>query len=299
VAASKTTPNRSKRGKTVGLVAAFAVAALVGGVSGAGVTALVINNSQSSQASASSAVNPANITVNNPDNATTITKVAAEATPSVVTINTTGTTAAGTGSGVILSSDGYILTNTHVVTLDGEVANAKVSVQTSDGHIYSAKIIGTDPISDLAVVKIDATGLQPITFADSSKLNVGDTAIAIGAPLALSNTVTNGIVSALNRSITIASSAVPPSTSSSDGGNTAPNGGGNGSGSDPFGFQFPQGGGGGQQQAQPQPTAQASIALSVIQTDAAINPGNSGGALLNANGQVMGINVAIASASSS
>ncbi|MDQ1554490.1 MAG: putative serine protease PepD, partial [Microbacteriaceae bacterium] len=149
------------------------------------------------------------------------------------------------------------------------------------------------------VVKIDATGLQPITFADSSKLNVGDTAIAIGAPLALSNTVTNGIVSALNRSITIASSAVPPSTSSSDGGNTAPNGGGNGSGSDPFGFQFPQGGGGGQQQAQPQPTAQASIALSVIQTDAAINPGNSGGALLNASGQVMGINVAIASASSS
>jgi putative serine protease PepD len=289
-------PNRAKRGKTVGLVAAFAVAALVGGVSGAGVTALVMNNSnQSALTSASSAVNPANITVNDPDNATVITKVAAEATPSVVTINTTGTSAAGTGSGVILTSDGYILTNTHVVTLDGEVANAKVSVQTSDGHIYSAKIIGTDPIADLAVVKIDATGLQPITFADSSKLNVGDTAIAIGAPLALSNTVTNGIVSALNRSITIASSAVPPATSSNDG--TAPNGGGNGGGTDPFGFQFPQQGGGGQQQQAPQQTAQASIALSVIQTDAAINPGNSGGALLNSSGQVMGINVAIASAS--
>jgi putative serine protease PepD len=293
-AAKSTAPGRSKRGKTVGLVAAFAVAALVGGVSGAGVTALVISNSPAGQASATSAVAPANITVNNPDNATVITKVAAEATPSVVTINTTGTTASGTGSGVILSSDGYILTNTHVVTLDGAVANAKVSVQTSDGHIYSAKIIGTDPISDLAVVKISATGLPPITFADSSKLNVGDTAIAIGAPLALSNTVTDGIVSALNRSITIASSAVPPSTSSNNGSTPPPGG---GSSNDPFGYwQFGQGGGTPQQPQQA--PAQATIALSVIQTDAAINPGNSGGALLNSSGQVMGINVAIASASS-
>ncbi|WP_349898620.1 S1C family serine protease [Parafrigoribacterium soli] len=279
-------PSSSKRSGTVALVAALAVGALVGGVSGAGVTALALNSSQNQQPTASTAINPANITVNDRDNATIITKVAAEATPSVVTINVTGTSSAGTGSGVILSKDGYVLTNTHVVTLDGEIANAKVKVETSDGHLYNAKVVGTDPIVDLAVIKIeDGSNFQPLEFADSSKLNVGDTAIAIGAPLALSNTVTNGIVSALNRSITIASSAVPDSSSSN---------GGDDSGKDPFDhFMYPDPNGG-----QQQSTAQSSIALAVIQTDAAINPGNSGGALLNTDGKVMGINVAIASAGS-
>lgn len=286
--------SQPKRSRAVGLVAALAVGALVGGVSGAGVYALATNGGQNSQTTASTAINPANITVNDRDNATVITKVAALATPSVVTINVTGTSSAGTGSGVILSQDGYVLTNTHVVTLDGEVANAQVKVQTSDGHLYTAKVIGTDPISDLAVIKIQGGGdFQPLQFADSSKLNVGDTAIAIGAPLALSNTVTNGIVSALNRSITIASSAVP----NNSGDSTAPNNNGNGNnGNGPFDFwQF--GSPNGQQQQQ-QSTAQASIALAVIQTDAAINPGNSGGALLDTDGKVIGINVAIASAGS-
>ena len=285
--ASTTQPKRSR---AVGLVAALAVGALVGGVSGAGVYALATNGGQSVQSTASTAVNPANITVNDRDNATIITKVAAQATPSVVTISVTGTSSAGTGSGVILSKDGYVLTNTHVVTLDGEVANAKVKVQTFDGHLYTAKVVGTDPISDLAVIKIDgANNLQPVQFADSSKLNVGDTAIAIGAPLALSNTVTNGIVSALNRSITIASSAAP----NSSGDSTTPKGNGN-NGNGPFDFwQFPN-----DTPPQQQPTAQTSIALAVIQTDAAINPGNSGGALLDTEGKVVGINVAIASAGS-
>ncbi len=288
--ASPAPASSAKRSRTVGLVAALAVGALVGGVSGAGVYALATGGGQNVQSTANTAVNPANITVNDRDNATLITKVAAQATPSVVTINVTGTNSAGTGSGVILSKDGYVLTNTHVVTLDGEVANAKVKVETSDGHLYSAKVIGTDPISDLAVIKIDgANGLQPLQFADSSKLNVGDTAIAIGAPLALSNTVTNGIVSALNRSITIASSAAP------NGGSDSGNGGSN-NGNGPFDFwQFGTPNNGQQQQS----TAQSSIALAVIQTDAAINPGNSGGALLNTDGKVIGINVAIASAGSS
>ncbi|MEO7123642.1 MAG: trypsin-like peptidase domain-containing protein [Lacisediminihabitans sp.] len=283
-----------KRSRAVGLVAALAVGALVGGVSGAGVYAFATGGGQNVQTTSSTAVKPANITVNDRDNATLITKVAAEATPSVVTINVTGTSSAGTGSGVILSKDGYILTNTHVVTLDGEVANAKVKVETSDGHLYSAKVVGTDPISDLAVVKIDGVNdLPPLQFADSSKLNVGDSAIAIGAPLALSNTVTNGIVSALNRSITIASSAVPDSSSSSNG-DDGSNGKNNGNSNGPFDFwQFgtPKG-------TQPDTTAQSSIALAVIQTDAAINPGNSGGALLDSDGRVIGINVAIASAGS-
>jgi putative serine protease PepD len=295
-----TTATPPKRSRAVGLVAALAVGALVGGASAAGVFALVGNSSQGTPVANSAAVSPANITVNDRDNATLITKVAAQATPSVVTISVTGTNSAGTGSGVILSKDGYVLTNTHVVTLDGEVAGAKVTVQTSDGHLYTAKVIGTDPISDLAVIKIDGgnTSFQAASFADSSKLNVGDTAVAIGAPLALSNTVTNGIVSALNRSITIASSAVPDSASGKDSSGDSGNG-GNGNG--PFDFwQFGQGNGngngnGGQQQ---QSTAKATISLAVIQTDAAINPGNSGGALLDSDGRVIGINVAIASAGS-
>ena len=277
-----------RRSRTVGLVAALAVGALVGGVAGAGVYALATNGNQGVQTTTSTAVNPANITVNDRDNATLITKVAAQATPSVVTISVTGTNSAGTGSGVILSKDGYILTNTHVVTLDGEVAHAKVKVETSDGHLYNAKVIGTDPISDLAVVKVDGVNnFQPLQFADSSKLNVGDTAIAIGAPLALSNTVTNGIVSALNRSITIASSAVPDNNSDNNNNN-------DNNGNGPFDFwQF-----GTPNNGQQQSTAQSSIALAVVQTDAAINPGNSGGALLDTDGKVIGINVAIASAGS-
>ncbi|HNP16350.1 MAG TPA: trypsin-like peptidase domain-containing protein, partial [Terrimesophilobacter sp.] len=218
-------------------------------------------------------------------NATKITAIAATAGPSVVTVSVNAQSAAGTGSGVILTEDGYILTNTHVVTLDGETAHPTITVQTWDGHIYTAKLIGTDPITDLAVIKIEGT-FQPLQFADSSKLNVGDEAIAIGAPLGLSNTVTSGIISALNRSITVSSSAAPK-----DGSNQTPND--NGSG--PFNFwEFPAPGDNGQQQQAPTAAEQANIFLPVIQTDAAINPGNSGGALLDLDGKVIGINVAIA-----
>ncbi|MEO9104740.1 MAG: trypsin-like peptidase domain-containing protein, partial [Terrimesophilobacter sp.] len=211
----------------------------------------------------------------------------AKAGPSVVTISVSASSEGGTGSGVVLTSDGYVLTNTHVVTLDGETAHPTISVQSYDGHLYTAKLIGTDPITDLAVIKIDGT-FQPLQFADSSKLNVGDATVAIGAPLGLSNTVTSGIVSALNRSITVSSSAAPK-----DGATPTPNDNG---GSGPFNFwEFP-GQGGNTQGQQQSPTAaqQANIFLPVIQTDAAINPGNSGGALLDQNAKVIGINVAIA-----
>jgi putative serine protease PepD len=171
----------------------------------------------------------------------------------------------GNGSGVFLTADGYLLTNTHVVTLDGATSSVKVEVKTYDGHIYPAKVVGTDPTNDLAVIKVSA-GIQftPIDFADSSALNVGDATLAIGAPLGLSNTVTKGIVSALNRTIQVASAAAPDNSSGG-------------------GLQFYNGSG-------------DSINLRVIQTDAAINPGNSGGALLNQQGQLIGINVAIANA---
>ncbi|MET4580640.1 putative serine protease PepD [Conyzicola nivalis] len=276
-----------RRTKPVLLVAALAVGALVGGVAGGGIVLAL--NGDSSNSSVSANTTPANITVNNPDNATTVTAVAAKATPSVVTISAKSSDSGGTGSGVIISDDGYVLTNTHVVTLDGATGDAAISVQTNDGRLFTAKLIGTDPISDLAVIKIDdATDLQPASFADSSKLNVGDTAIAIGAPLGLSGTVTDGIVSAINRSITIASSAAP------DNSEIAPDTTTPGQQS-PFEFLLPE-----REEEQSAPSQSSStISLAVIQTDAAINPGNSGGALLNADGEVIGINVAIASAGGS
>ncbi len=162
-------------------------------------------------------------------------------------------------------------------------------MQTNDGRLISAKIVGIDPISDLAVIQLaDTSNLQPAEFADSSKLNVGDGAIAIGAPLGLAGTVTDGIVSALNRSITIASSALPDTSTNND---QAPDA------QSPFdfwNFDLP-----GQNQSNTPTSSSQTISLSVIQTDAAINPGNSGGALLDSEGRVIGINVAIASAGSS
>jgi putative serine protease PepD len=275
-----------RRNRPVLLVAALAVGALVGGVAGGGI--VLAMNDGNSGTSTEAVTTPANITVNNPEDATTITAVAAKASASVVTISATSSDAGGTGSGVVLTDDGYVLTNTHVVTLDGATGDAAIKVQTNDGHLYTAKVVGTDPISDLAVIKIDgATNLQPATFADSAKLNVGDTAIAIGAPLGLSGTVTNGIVSAINRSITIASSAAPSETQAPED-STSP-------GDSPFDFWIP----GQQDPATPPATSASTISLAVIQTDAAINPGNSGGALLNSDGEVIGINVAIASAGGS
>ncbi|WP_104475907.1 S1C family serine protease [Microterricola pindariensis] len=269
------------------LVAAVVIGALVGGGSAAGVMAIA--GAQDQGRVSSSAAAPQNVVVNNTESVNQITAVAAKAMPSVVTISVTGQNGAGTGSGVVLSSDGYVLTNTHVVTLDGETADPTIQVTMSDGTLYNASIVGTDPISDLAVIQLkDASGLTPLKFADSSKLNVGDTAIAIGAPLGLAGTVTNGIVSALNRSITVASSAVP-ATPQPDSTTPSPND------NFPFNFDFP-----GQGQSQQAPSAgTGTISLAVIQTDAAINPGNSGGALLNDAGELIGINVAIATAGSS
>jgi putative serine protease PepD len=279
-----------KRNMTGVIIGSLAVAVLVGGLAGGGVAALV-QSSQSGTSNTSAPAGPQNITVNQPDNATVVTAVAAKAAPSVVTISVTGTDESGTGSGIVLTSDGYILTNTHVVTLDGESAKVTVQVQDNNGKLYTASVVGTDPILDLAVIKLNnASGMTPATFTNSSKLNVGDTAVAIGAPLGLSGTVTNGIVSALNRSISIASSAAPTTGDGSDG-----SGGDSGSPFDLWNFDNGQGG----SSSQAPSSAASTISLPVIQTDAAINPGNSGGALLNDKGEVMGVNVAIASASGS
>ena len=149
---SSTNPTKARKGASVGIVAALAVGALIGGISGAGVATMAINASASSGAPIASGAT--NITVNDPLNATAVTAVAASAGPSVVTISVADSTGSGgTGSGVILTEDGYVVTNTHVVTLDGASATPTVSVQLFDGRIFPAEIVGTDPISDLAVIK--------------------------------------------------------------------------------------------------------------------------------------------------
>jgi putative serine protease PepD len=272
-----------RRGSTM-LVAGLAIGALVGGASGAGAFALM--NGLPSPASVSTgAAGSQNVTINDTSSVNRTTAVAAKASPSVVTIAVAGQDGAGTGSGIVLSADGYVLTNNHVVTLDGSASDPTVQVTDNNGKIYSAEIVGTDPVFDLAVIKLDgASGMTKMEFADSSKLNVGDDVVAIGAPLGLAGTVTDGIVSALNRSITVASSAVPDTTDGEDG---SPGDG------DTWGFEIPG------QEDQGGTQASSSISLPVVQTDAAINPGNSGGALVNDEGELIGVNVAIASAGGS
>ncbi len=157
--------------------------------------------------------------------------------------------ASASGSGVIISSDGYIVTNNHVV----ESANV-IQVVLTDKRTFPAKLVGRDPNTDLALLKINANGLSSIKLGNSDDVRIGQWVLAIGYPFSLNTTVTAGIVSAKERSIGIIGS---------------------------------------KQESEGQGASSAVEAF--IQTDAAINPGNSGGALVNTNGELVGINAAIAS----
>jgi putative serine protease PepD len=208
-----------------------------------------------------------NVVITNPNNVNWVAAAAAKGLPSVVTLSVSGKSTAGTGSGVVLTSDGYIVTNAHVVALDSDIQNVRVEIKTSSGKIFKASIVGIDPTNDLAVIKAAGSGFSPIEFADSAQVNVGDFAVAIGSPLGYDATVTSGVISAMNRTISVDSAAVPEDGNSS--------------------LQLWQ-----------NRNDSAPVNLDVIQTDAAINPGNSGGALVNDKGELIGINVAIASAAS-
>ena len=146
----------------------------------------------------------------------------------------------GYGSGVVISPDGYIVTNNHVVE-----GASKIEVTFNDKHKRTATIIGTDPSTDLALIKVDGSDYKYLTFADSDKVKVGEWVLAVGNPFNLTSTVTAGIVSAKARNINI--------------------------------------------------LGDGSTIESFIQTDAAINPGNSGGALVDMEGNLIGVNAAIAS----
>ena len=130
--------------------------------------------------------------------------VADRVLPSIVTINVVGPAGSGTGSGQVISSDGYILTNNHVIS--PAASGGKLTVRFSDGHTADATLTGRDPKTDLAVIKVeDEKSLSVIAIGDSGRLVVGEPVVALGAPLGLSSTVTAGIVSALGRTVPVPS----------------------------------------------------------------------------------------------
>ncbi len=190
-----------KRSVSKGLIAgAVALALFSGGIGGVvGALATGDNNGSSVVSNALDAPKPNVKTAANAPSGS-VQAVAQKVLPSVVMIKVAGNRAEGEGSGVVLSSDGLILTNNHVV--NGAGPNATMQVAFNDGSTASATLVGADPVSDLAVIKVSGkTGLTPIELGSSANLQVGESVVAIGSPLGLAGTVTTGIVSSLNRPV--------------------------------------------------------------------------------------------------
>jgi len=233
---------RKKKRKNTPISAVIVIALVFGGTAGGALGYLAAdfsNGVSNSTSQVSDTSKPISIT----PATETVSQIVQNVRPSVVSIKAEGSSGSGTGSGFIFREDGYIVTNNHVAapSLNG----GKLTVYLEDKTSFVAKLVGRNASYDLAVLKIDATGLKPVNIGDSNAINVGDLTVAFGSPLGLSGTVTSGIVSAINRPVTAG-------------------------GADDQSF------------------------ISAIQTDAAINPGNSGGPLVNGQGQVIGVNSAIA-----
>ena len=203
---------------------ALGTALVVGGIVGG----LIVGATQSP----GSSVNPGTSAASSTASACPVTSVADQVVPSVVTIAASGPGGDGTGSGEVIRSGGYILTNDHVISI--AASGGSVEILFSDGQTVPATITGRDPQTDLAVLKVISLG--------SSSVKVGQPVVAIGAPLGLSGTVTSGIVSALDRTVQV-----------------------------------------------PGENNRSALLVSAVQTDASINPGNSGGALVNCEGQLVGV----------
>lgn len=258
--------NKFKKSKSPKSTAGFGKTVIVPFISGIAGATLVIGTCfgipsiksrllENTQETSSSILNKSEIStnlVNLSDYSNTAISVAEKSLPSVVGITVTyqissifggKSTGEATGSGIIVSEDGYIVTNNHVISSESssfysitEATGIKVNLYNST-ESYEATVVGTDAYTDLAVLKIEKTGLSPATLADSDEVKVGEFVMAVGNPLGMDYSVTSGIVSAINREI----------------------------------------------------ESEGTI-FTAIQTDAAINSGNSGGALVNSNGEVIGIN---------
>ncbi|MGW4561461.1 S1C family serine protease [Streptomyces sp. NPDC004561] len=197
--------------------------------------------------------------------------IAAAVTPSVVEVNATLSNGSSTGSGVVVTSGGEVVTNNHVIA-----GAQSVKVRTSDGKSYAADVVGTDSSKDLALIKLKgASGLKAAALGDSGGVQVGDSVVAIGSPEGLTGTVTSGIVSALDRDVTVSTDQGQGQSQGGDG---------------QWPFQF----GGRQFNGD---TGSSTTTYKAIQTDASLNPGNSGGALIDAGGNIIGINSAMYSSS--
>ncbi|MBB2990979.1 putative serine protease PepD [Mycolicibacterium iranicum] len=242
-------PQPRKRSRASGLIVGAVALAMVSAGVGGGVAMLVhpdhgigINASGAAPSVPAASVPSGSVEA-----------VAAKVVPSVVKLEVNQGRSSEEGSGVILSNDGLILTNNHVVASaagnpGGPGGQSETKVTFADGKTTSFTVVGADPSSDIAVVRAaNVSGLTPITVGSSGDLRVGQDVVAIGSPLGLEGTVTTGIISALNRPVAAGGDARNQNT-----------------------------------------------VLDAIQTDAAINPGNSGGALVNMNGELVGINSAIA-----
>jgi putative serine protease PepD len=216
------------------LWALVGAALVVGGVGGG----LIVGATRSSGSSVSPGTSAASSTAS----ACPVTSVADQVVPSVVTIAASGPGGGGTGSGEVIRSGGYILTNNHVISV-AAASGGSVEVLFADGQTVPATITGRDPQTDLAVLKVQTSRqLKVISLGSSSSVKVGQPVVAIGAPLGLAGTVTSGIVSALDRTVQV-----------------------------------------------PGENDRSALLVSAVQTDASINPGNSGGALVNCEGQLVGV----------
>jgi putative serine protease PepD len=238
-------PPRRNRTMT-GIVAAALIAGIVGGGAGFGGAYALLDHG-SSGGGATLTGQPATNASTKPVDGS-VAAAAAKASPSTVDIRVQTAQGAAEGSGVILTSDGDVLTNNHVVA----GSSGQIQVTLSDGTQHAATLVGTSPSYDLAVIKVQGvSGLTAATLGQSTGVQVGQQVVAIGSPQGLTGTVTTGIVSALNRTVAV---------KGADGSGVVYNG---------------------------------------LQTDAPINQGNSGGPLVNLDGQVVGINSAIATAGQS
>ncbi|MCF3964679.1 S1C family serine protease [Streptomyces fuscigenes] len=285
------------RRRARGPVALVAAVALAAAVVGGGVATVLTKNADNNP-NASTTVGVSGTTVSQSSKGT-VAGVAQAVSPTVVEITADSQGGESIGSGIVITSDGQVLTNNHVVS-----GASQVKVRMSTGKTYTASVMGTDPAKDLALIKLEgASGLKTATLGDSDGVRVGDQVVAIGSPQGLQGTVTSGIISSLNRDVTVPKEDGSGQDQSQgqgqegQGGGGLFGGGGDGSGGDGSGgsdnwpFEF----GGRQFNGD---TGSQTTTYKAFQTDASLNPGNSGGALIDMNGDIVGINSAMYAPSS-
>lgn len=248
-AMSTTSSRRHRGGWLAGVLAASMTSALVASLATVGVFTATradepVGGVGATTASASASASSALDTGRTTNGTETVVGVAESASPAVVTLTVDSVRATGVGSGFVFDSSGLILTNDHVI--DGATT---ITVAFQDGSQLPGTVVAADSVHDLAVVRVDATGLAAVPIGDLASLQVGQLVVAIGSPLGtFTESVTSGILSATGRSIEVGSS-----------------------------------------------TSRRTVSMTgLLQTDAAINEGNSGGPLLDSDGAVIGVNVAVA-----